>query len=628
MSTPPASPAQPHRESDWPTDNPQAEMPAVSPPEQGNQFPHKYALTGYTQDGYTRTQPTYTAQDYIQDDTWEGAAVAPTRAGYGSTAKPRARRRSPSVARGLLVLLALLVVAALATVVAVLPGVRDAVAPALGTVDNTVDSGTASEAPASSPSNDISVVQEPAADGIAQNGGQIAAANTPSESSAGTAKDEPNVGIAGQAEANNTDTATADAPSGVAAADNAAINNAAEENSAGDSSAEITPAENAAATTAANERVASTPSAAQLFTQATNAFASEQWVQAVQFYEQVRALDVGYQQERGETDLVVAYNNAAAELLADEVTDVSTAESALQLYRSALALDAANETAKTQSERLNNFIVGNRAQRLGDANTAIERLQPYASEANSTLRALAAQRLYEAYLLLGDEAMRAGAVGLAMENFNEAALLAVSDPSALVARLTSLERLALVDQSLLNAEAQTLIAATQGASSPAISNAVAEANLAAVAEETAVPVATSMPTPTPEVAAAPLTETDVATETAAVVATAQPALTRPTCPDGRAMITQPLANQAVSGPVAVIGSVTHEEFGFYKLEFSRVGENNVAWFAGGDAPVINGSLGVWDSSLQPNGDYIIRLTSVDNLGNYPPPCEVQVRVQN
>ena len=70
---------------------------------------------------------------------------------------------------------------------------------------------------------------------------------------------------------------------------------------------------------------------------------------------------------------------------------------------------------------------------------------------------LATSQLYNAYLLLGDEFMRADSVERAVENFNAAAALGVADSTALVARLTSLDRLDLADVSQLNAAAQTLI---------------------------------------------------------------------------------------------------------------------------------------------------------------------------
>ncbi len=111
---------------------------------------------------------------------------------------------------------------------------------------------------------------------------------------------------------------------------------------------------------------------------------------------------------------------------------------------------------------------------------------------------------------------------------------------------------------------------------------------------------------------------------------APPPVVAPACPDPRAVITAPGVNQVVSGQVPITGRAVHENFQFYKLEFAPGPEaqEGFAYFDGGSIPVENGLLGTFNSPAVPNGVYTIRLTVVDLSGNFPPPCQVTVTVQN
>lgn len=53
-----------------------------------------------------------------------------------------------------------------------------------------------------------------------------------------------------------------------------------------------------------------------------------------------------------------------------------------------------------------------------------------------------------------------------------------------------------------------------------------------------------------------------------------------------------------------------------------------AHFGSGQVQLVDGALGVFDTTLLPNGEYTIRLIVVDQAGNFVPPCDVTVRVQN
>jgi cytoskeletal protein RodZ len=155
--------------------------------------------------------------------------------------------------------------------------------------------------------------------------------------------------------------------------------------------------------------------------------------------------------------------------------------------------------------------------------------------------------------------------------------------------------------------------------------AVVEAPTAAPALPTATPVP---PTPTLE----PPTATPVLPPTEAPTPEPPPApvVAAPACGDPRSVISAPGVGQALAGVTAISGVATHESFQFYKLEFAA-GANaggGFTYFGGGQVQIAGGVLGNLDTTVLPNGEYTIRLTVVDQVGNFPPPCDVSVVVQN
>jgi LysM repeat protein len=100
-----------------------------------------------------------------------------------------------------------------------------------------------------------------------------------------------------------------------------------------------------------------------------------------------------------------------------------------------------------------------------------------------------------------------------------------------------------------------------------------------------------------------------------------------TCTDQRAQITYPTQGQCVSGMVTITGNATVDNFSFYKLEYGAGSNPSTwSWFFGGQFPIWHGTLGVLNTGALPSGTYTIRLTVVDNTSNYPPPCQVTIRV--
>ncbi|MGC8786459.1 MAG: hypothetical protein ACP5Q1_03435 [Anaerolineae bacterium] len=103
----------------------------------------------------------------------------------------------------------------------------------------------------------------------------------------------------------------------------------------------------------------------------------------------------------------------------------------------------------------------------------------------------------------------------------------------------------------------------------------------------------------------------------------------PPCPQPGVQITSPVMNQVVSGQVTILGTAQIDRFQFYKLEYG-MGENPAQWHSIGEVnrtPVVNGVLGVWNTTGFPSGVFTLRLTVVDITGNFPPPCDVQVIIK-
>lgn len=138
------------------------------------------------------------------------------------------------------------------------------------------------------------------------------------------------------------------------------------------------------------------------------------------------------------------------------------------------------------------------------------------------------------------------------------------------------------------------------------------------------PTVTETPTitPTPRPRATPR---PVATEPPPVSPTpASPAVVAPSCPDARAIILEPGANQQITGPVQLIGTAQTGNFQYYKIEFKPAGAaGDFSFYARRDNPVVNGPLGTWDPSGLPAGAYQLRLVTVDATGNFGQ-CTVSV----
>ena len=153
---------------------------------------------------------------------------------------------------------------------------------------------------------------------------------------------------------------------------------------------------------------------------------------------------------------------------------------------------------------------------------------------------------------------------------------------------------------------------------------------------------TAPPTPTPteevEATATPVptaaepTATPQITVTLVPTVTPEPVAAAPNCPDPRAVITSPGVNQVVSGTVEIYGTATNPNFQYYKLEYAEGAnvdpESTFAFLSDARVQVTDGLLSSFDSTNFVNGPYTLKLTVVDNSGNFPPPCTVDILIEN
>ena len=161
---------------------------------------------------------------------------------------------------------------------------------------------------------------------------------------------------------------------------------------------------------------------------------------------------------------------------------------------------------------------------------------------------------------------------------------------------------------------------------------------APVALATATPLATGTPASPGDDTIAEVEPTVAPT----VAPTATPVLPTPTptaepiiaaaCADPRSVISAPGVNQTVSGSVNVTGTAIHENFLYYKVEYAE-GANidptgSFSFLADSRVQVSGSTLASFDSTNFANGAYTLKLTVVDNTGNFPPPCTVSIVVAN
>ncbi|QEG23137.1 putative Ig domain-containing protein [Mariniblastus fucicola] len=74
-----------------------------------------------------------------------------------------------------------------------------------------------------------------------------------------------------------------------------------------------------------------------------------------------------------------------------------------------------------------------------------------------------------------------------------------------------------------------------------------------------------------------------------------------------AIITSPADSGTATGFVSIVGTADHEDFGAYVLSYRSVDESSFTEITRSTDAVASGELGVWDTSMLRNGEYVIRL---------------------
>lgn len=111
--------------------------------------------------------------------------------------------------------------------------------------------------------------------------------------------------------------------------------------------------------------------------------------------------------------------------------------------------------------------------------------------------------------------------------------------------------------------------------------------------------------------------------------TPTPEIIVPDCPSPGVRLTFPSVNAVLKGIVEIQGSASIENFGYYKFEFKSLSTAD-EWhhIYTSEQPVPDGVLGRWNVDPLLVGEYLFQLVVVDATGNYPPPCQVRVSVED
>jgi hypothetical protein len=147
----------------------------------------------------------------------------------------------------------------------------------------------------------------------------------------------------------------------------------------------------------------------------------------------------------------------------------------------------------------------------------------------------------------------------------------------------------------------------------------------------AVPGANPLPTATLNVLASPTTT--LAADSTQVLEGGPTVSPNPTssvagsgCISGQIEITAPQNGASISDVVAVNGSATIPDFGFYKIEMKRPDQSSWLTVLAGNQPVTGGELGQWDTRRIPPGQYELGLIAYDNQAKPSDLCVIQVSI--
>ncbi len=100
------------------------------------------------------------------------------------------------------------------------------------------------------------------------------------------------------------------------------------------------------------------------------------------------------------------------------------------------------------------------------------------------------------------------------------------------------------------------------------------------------------------------------------------------CPNPGVCIIHPAPDTTISGQVSVLGTANIENFQNYKLEWWGEGGSGWNYLLERFEPVIDDELLMLDTRTVPAGMYGLRLTVIDQTGNYLDPFEIWWRVEH
>jgi hypothetical protein len=141
----------------------------------------------------------------------------------------------------------------------------------------------------------------------------------------------------------------------------------------------------------------------------------------------------------------------------------------------------------------------------------------------------------------------------------------------------------------------------------------------------AYPMTSMMPTPTIDLVATPTATLPPGTVAELVVPTVSADISAGCVPDVLEW-TSPVAGEQISGTIELKGTVNVLNLGFYKYEFTALGQENWQIIAAGNVKKVNELLGVWNTGERAPGDYLLRLVVTDNENNALAPCIIPVQV--
>ena len=99
------------------------------------------------------------------------------------------------------------------------------------------------------------------------------------------------------------------------------------------------------------------------------------------------------------------------------------------------------------------------------------------------------------------------------------------------------------------------------------------------------------------------------------------------CTDPSTVITSPYAGQTLSGAFQVMGTAFLENMNYFKLEIRPNFSDTYNYIGASNTGIVNGQIARLRTSTFGPGLYYLRLTVVDNTGNFPTQCTIPVIFQ-